>query len=62
MRVETHAVLADSEVNDVPHTHTGLQKIVASYANRSKQQKVKLSSISIWSDGINYNPYVIYKP
>ena len=53
VRVETHAVLADSEVNDVPHTHTGLQKIVAHYANRSKQQKVKLTSISIWSDGIH---------
>jgi hypothetical protein len=53
-RTETWVGLCEKPINDVPHTHAFLRRVVAAYAQRSADEPEglsKLKYVNIWSDG-----------
>lgn len=51
VRSETVAGICEKPINDVPHTHAFLRKLLAQYAQRSESLGKKLKFVNVWSDG-----------
>lgn len=51
VRTETVAGICEKPINDVPHTHAFLRKLLAMYARRSKDMGKTLRWVNVWSDG-----------
>jgi hypothetical protein len=49
--VETHVPMYETDVNDVPHTHAGLRRVLAHYATQSAAIGAILARVDVWSDG-----------
>lgn len=50
-RVETVGGICEAAINDVPHTHAFLRKVLARYSKKSAEMGTKLTSVNVWSDG-----------
>lgn len=48
---ETVAGFCETAVNDVPHTHAFLRKLLKIFSDRSHELGSKLREVNIWSDG-----------
>ena len=51
VRCETHVGFCEKPINDVPHTHVMLQKVMKAFAERSRALGTSLSFVDLWSDG-----------